>query len=322
MDEVFRTILAATDGSESGERAVSFATGLARKHGASLVLCTAVDNSTAIASCASPYGFDAGRMIETLDDAAAAILDGAAERAAGAGVSFTKIVLTGRVAEAIVECADARHADAIVVGKHGQSGLERFLLGSTAADVLRRTDIPAFVVPPGCDPDDVAIERVLVALDDSEPSDAALHFAMRLAEAERASLLLCTAIDTRDLFSKAATYGYDPAPFFEDLRRAAAGTIGEREAAVEARHIAHETTIVNGEPTSAIVASARLNGADAIVIGTHGRRGLRRMFLGSVAEGVVRDAAVPVAVVRVEPPRATPAGARSQGEAAGVTRGS
>jgi nucleotide-binding universal stress UspA family protein len=69
--------------------------------------------------------------------------------------------------------------------------------------------------------------------------------------------------------------------------------LADRGATVATRHVAYETRAVVGEPAGAIVATARARGAGTIVMGTHGRRGVQRMFLGSVADAVVRAASVP-----------------------------
>ncbi len=289
MEAMFRTILVATDGSETGDRAVAFALGFARRHGTALILCSAVDRAAAIASCASPYGgINGGQVLQALDEAAGLTLDRASEGAARAGVPYTELLLYGHPAEAIVAAA-SRQADAIVVGTHGKHGLRRLILGSTAAAVLRSSEIPTFVVPPHGEPDHAPSGRILVAVDDSEPSDAALQVAMRWAEGEGGELLLCTAVDTRD-----------PDPRSNDARRVARAMLAKREARVEEHDLRYRSIVVAGEPAAAIAATAASQGVDAIVIGTHGRRGLQRMFLGSVAEAVVRHATVPVAVIRTE----------------------
>jgi nucleotide-binding universal stress UspA family protein len=299
MDALLKTVLVATDGSEPAARALTFAIGLARKHGATLVLCTSVDTSAAISSCASPYGFDAGRAIQALEGAAREILVRASATATVAGVAHATMLLSGSAAAAILDCAEAERCDAIVVGTHGRGAVKRLFLGSTAADVLRRSNVPVFIVPPHADARfALAAGRVLVAVDASEPGDAALNFAESLAQSEGASLVLCTAVDTRDLVSKASDYGYDGRPLLSDMRQSADAVLERASEHAAARHVTCEQSVVNGEPAGSIAAAAAVQGAGMIVIGTHGRRGLERLFLGSVAEGVVRQAAVPVAVVR------------------------
>lgn len=88
---------------------------------------------------------------------------------------------------------------------------------------------------------------------------------------------------------------------YEEQEQAARNRLSE----IEREHlsgIAHELMTCVGEPAPSILKVQREVGADLIVIGTHGRRGLSRLFLGSVAEHVIREAACPVLTVRKQPP--------------------
>ena len=298
--------MAATDGSKTGDRAVTFAAALAREHGVSLTICNVVDRTAAIASCTTPFGgIDAGELVRELDAASTEILERASAIARRLGVAPATVSLSGEPAETIVAYAAGAGAGAIVLGTQGKRGIERLVLGSTAADVLRRADVPTFVVPPGATTDHVPIERVLVALDDSGSSDAAFAYALTFAHERGATLILCCAVETRDVFDRAATGGFDPQPLLATRRRLADERLERAAARCDAHGIAHDRTAVEGSAAHAIVSTAALYRADAVIVGSHGRRGLSRVLLGSVAERVVREAAVPVAVVRsVARPRA------------------
>jgi nucleotide-binding universal stress UspA family protein len=285
---MLKSILVATDGSANGHRAVLFATSLARERGASLVFCNAIDAVAAIAPCAGAGGLGSDIIVKELEDAAVTILARESEPAKQAGLHVTKVAPFGRPADTIVTYAADHDSDAIVVGTQGKRGLERFFLGSTAADVLRHSDVPVFVIPPECTSQNVPLRRLLVAIDGSEASDAAFDFALELAAPTHASIVLCNVIDTRDLHDTDR----------EVLLRDADALLRTRGEIAAAHGLAHELSVAEGEPSRAIVTAAKTTGADAILIGTHGRSGLQRLFLGSVAESVSRDAEVPVAVVR------------------------
>ena len=295
----FATILVATDGTEAGDRAVTYGIELAREHGAILEICTVVDSSAALSGTALSGGIDGTQIARVLEDAAREILVRAGASAKRVEIASATSIVFGHPAEAIVKAATEKHADAIVVGTRGTNALERFFLGSTAWDVLRASAIPTIVVPPHLAPHSTSY-RVLVALDASERSDATLQFAMRLAAAERAMLLLCSVVETQDLYEKAATYGYDYAPVLAELHITSEELIRHHAAVVELHDLPHEVVIVEGEAAKSILMVARQHRADTIVIGTHGRRGVARLFLGSVAEAVVREATVPVAVIRTQ----------------------
>jgi nucleotide-binding universal stress UspA family protein len=140
-------------------------------------------------------------------------------------------------------------------------------------------------------------KRILVPVDGSDPAEAALSFAIE--EYPDAELTVLSVIDPTDV-----GYGsIDVAPAtFERLQAAAEERTGEvldaaREtAAAEGTEIATESTV--GVPARAIVEWAEEHDVDGIVIGSHGREGVTRVLLGSVAETVVRRSPVPVTVVR------------------------
>ncbi len=154
-----------------------------------------------MAAAATPEGgyIPAQIIVQEFDDVAKSALQEASSRATAAGVRCTTVLLEGRAAGAIVAFAQEHAIDAIVMGTQGKRGLERAFLGSTAAGVLRLTDVPTFVVhafddapiqPP--EPLKVnAFRRILVALDDSDPADAAMNVAADLAAISNSRLLCC-----------------------------------------------------------------------------------------------------------------------------------
>jgi nucleotide-binding universal stress UspA family protein len=148
---MYTKLIVGTDGSESGNKAVASAAGLARALGAELLILTATDPvETAIG-----YGgfgtFDAGPIIEQLESANAAqakeILARASTLAAEAGVTAKTIhAPRQRPSDALLDTAVAEQSDLLVMGSHGRRGLQRLLLGSQAAQVVSRATIPVLVV--------------------------------------------------------------------------------------------------------------------------------------------------------------------------------
>ncbi len=275
------------------------AVSLAASHKAELVFCTSINHADAIAKCAVPYGcVDPRPVLEMLDDDAKANLRQAEMRARDAGVCSTGALVEGPPAGAIVAYAKECGADAIVMGTQGKRGLERFVLGSTAAGVLRNSDVPTFVVHAGENGVKPGFKRILVAVDDSEPSAAAVSLATELAAAEDGLLLLCNVAESAILTDNARLPGYGRTPLVEQLH---GGVRSLADAALIAkdRGVRADTVPVEGAPVEQLLHAARTLGADLIAIGTHGRRGLQRVLFGSVAEGIVRRSSIPVVVVRV-----------------------
>jgi nucleotide-binding universal stress UspA family protein len=140
-------------------------------------------------------------------------------------------------------------------------------------------------------------KRLLVPIDGSDPADAALEFA--LEEYPDADITLLSVIDPTDV-----GYGsIEAAPStFEHLQENAKertqNVLDEASNRAADHGIDVTTETVIGMPSRAIVEWAENNDMDGIVIGSHGRQGVTRVLLGSVAESVVRRSPVPVTVVR------------------------
>ncbi len=139
---------------------------------------------------------------------------------------------------------------------------------------------------------------ILVAVDESQAAKEAFGLAATLALEDHASVVLANVIDVGKLISVA---GYDtpyPADTVGLLRESAQQLLDEMKAACEAKGLKATSVLGEGDAVDEIVRIADENGAGLICIGTHGREGLARLFIGSVAEGVVRRASVPVLTVR------------------------
>ena len=294
----FARVLVPYDGSEQSEAALGFGIALA-KRGAGLDIVHVVDETPVLTeSSTTVVVFDPTPLIDALDEQGRTIAGAAATRAREAGVEArTRIVHDFPVA-GIVKAADDAHDALIVLGTHGRSGLPRTFLGSTTEVVLRSTSTPVLAVHATMTPPERLFSSLLVAVDDSDPADAAVKLAAALARSTNAKVTLCSAVDVEDVLEKAGTYGYDPNPFLDGMRDSAKDVV--------ARGLAHggfpagtaSSAIIDDEPARGIIAEAERRGADCIVIGSHGRRGLGRLFLGSVAENVLRHSPIPVLVVR------------------------
>jgi nucleotide-binding universal stress UspA family protein len=143
--------------------------------------------------------------------------------------------------------------------------------------------------------------RMVVALDDSEAARRAAAFATNLAAREKAELTFCGVVYPLETYvstARRAATGIDGlvAELENDARKLCLTEV----ARAQARSVYADAAIVQGEPAAAIAQEAGRRGATAIVVGTHGRRGLRLAVLGSVARDLVRGSGPPVFVVRGE----------------------
>lgn len=197
----------------------------------------------------------------------------------------------------IVERANRFAADIVFVSTHSRQGVDRVLLGSVAGHVVRDAPCPVFVAR------ERANGPVIAACDLEKTTQTVLAWAAIGARMTRQSILATHAIDlsVSNVMVVASAIFSGTVPVQPDaesvaaLREAATGAL---RAELTAASVEAEPDILSG-PASAMIASrAREIGASLIVVATHGRRGVARLALGSVAESVVRHAPCSVLVVR------------------------
>ena len=146
-------------------------------------------------------------------------------------------------------------------------------------------------------------QRVLVTVDGSEPSTAALHEALKLVSGTSAALRIINVIDIPQSLLSGEGINYDSV--FEELGKAGKAIVdGACAKAMEAGVEAEARVIEGGvlRVADAITNEAKQWGADVIVAGTHGRHGVGRLLLGSVAEAIARESDIPVLLVRQHQP--------------------
>jgi nucleotide-binding universal stress UspA family protein len=139
--------------------------------------------------------------------------------------------------------------------------------------------------------------HLLCPIDGSAPSVEALDMAAKLAKEQGARLTICTVIDP----AKAASMAFGDPPMTAQCLNALdeEGHVLVKDAAARVRDtITADVLTIDGQSVESIVEFAGKLGCDLIVMGSHGRTGFRRVFIGSVAEGVVCHATIPVLIVR------------------------
>jgi nucleotide-binding universal stress UspA family protein len=200
--------------------------------------------------------------------------------------------LAGTADRRLLEVAEETGADLLVLGATRRGTLAGALLGTTAGRVLRGARTPVLVVR---EPLPERPMRVLLTTDLSRHAAYAHSRGGALAR----SLCAAGAAEVRSLYVQPPRLPDEP------VSRAEVDAEAERELIAFLRAEVPAASAVprvrDGDPASEIVAEARDWGADLVVLGTHGRRGARRLFLGSVAETVLRHA--PCATLVIPPLR-------------------
>lgn len=293
-----KRILAAIDGSQVASHALDFAITRAKLHDATLEIVYAVNRIAVAMASANPYGAgtDVLPLLDALDEEANSILTSAEQRAKAAGVRIERAQLDGQPAAAILDHVKSGGVDVVVMGTHGRRGLERFAVGSTAEGVLRGSTVPVFIVPQRADAAPItALERAIVAIDGSPASDEALMFASSVAEVEHTHLVLCTVIESPGPHGDEL----DSSALLNDEKAGAAAELLQRSLLkAQGQRIDAEAVQLRGQADAQIVGLAASTNADCIFTGTHGRAGIPRFLLGSVAEGILRSSTVPVCAIR------------------------
>lgn len=309
-----RTVLAATDLSDSSDGVLRSAARLARATGASLHVVHAFELPPPaplgdVPAALPDIGFWEGRMRDAEHS-----LDAQLARALEPGTDAESRRLEVYAAHrAIAERAEQVGADLVVLGPHRRHRMGDALLGSTADRVLRTVSAPCLVLRGELR---LPLRTVVVPVDLSDPARAALHRALVWAATLGASdgVTGLPAVTVRVVHVLPRMLAGDDVPF----DRASVDPQLNREvrAALErargAAAVDVEEEVVWGDrPADRIVSYAEEVGADLIAMGTHGTGFLRRALIGSVASGVARTAPCPVLLV---PPRAAQEGRSAAGE--------
>lgn len=142
------------------------------------------------------------------------------------------------------------------------------------------------------------ISNILVAIDESDCAQTALRYACELAKAVKAHLTLVSVVDVSKLVAVAGYETPYPVDAIQAMRDDADKLLTDAATACRADGLTTAQFSTEGIAVDEILTFADAQKVDLIVLGTHGRSGLARLFLGSVAEGVLRRAKVPVLVVR------------------------
>lgn len=241
--------------------------------------------------------------MEEMTERSETLVKGAIDRLHAEGIDAEASILPGDPKAAIVDCANQIGADFIIVGSHEKSGLARILLGSVASAVLRQAPCSVEVVRAVSPPDRGM--KILLATDGSECSAlAAQSIAARPWPVDTEVRILSVV----ELMLTPMQAAFEP-PFADaDTMAALRETAMKRaqDAIASAEQVLTAAGLKTGEEISVLVDpvkriildEAAQWGAGMIVIGSHGRRGVDRLLMGSVSEAVALHAPCSVEVIR------------------------
>ncbi len=213
------------------------------------------------------------------------------------GRTVELLVLDGEPAEEIL--VQTEDADLTIMTTRGYGPGRRFVYGSVADDVARRSATPVLLVRGGERPIPVVpVSRIVVPLDGSEAAEQALPLAGDLATTIGVPVLLTRVVDIEGIqeavhLASKPTSGH--AATVDALRHAASSYLAEQAQVFRDASLPAAIAVRIGEPVPEL--KALVEEGDMLVMSSHGRTGVKRLLIGSVTAELVQSAKVPVLIV-------------------------
>jgi len=264
-------LMVATDGSKYGESAVREAIRLAKICSSNLIAVSVVKTNIEFDSVLPQF-------VEKKEKEAIKHLESVKAQAAEEGVNCVTIVSRNEEPyEDIVHHASKNNVYMIIMGTHGRSEMKRLMMGSVTAKVIGHASCNILVLPLNAK---VECKNVLIATDGSKYSEAAASEALGIAKRCGSSLIvLSVALSDAELTAT------------ED-------NVNKVSEAAAKEDIKTTSIVTKGKPYESIIETAKQKDVDVIVVGSHGRTGLARLLMGSVAERVIGLSESAVMVVK------------------------
>lgn len=301
-------VLVAIDGSEPAGLAVDLVANAVWPPDSQIVVAEAVETGAGIYGGPWPAlaVFDTDRIEADIRAAAQRTVLEAREKLTRPGLKVDWVVLRGRPATAIVDQARRMHADLVVVGSRGHGTIESMLLGSVSAEVVDHAPAPVLVAR------SPYLARIVLGWDGSSCAARAADLLRTLPIFVGSQVRVVSVTDVKIPWWTGFPEAGSPEmmPMYVDAVDASRKQHDElaREMAAKLQNagLTAEGDRRDGDAATEILAAASASKADLIVVGTHGRTGLKRLVLGSVARNVLQHATCSVLVVRDGSPASGP----------------
>lgn len=299
---MYKSILVPLDGSTFGEHALPLARGIVHRTGARLQLVH-VHEPVIVRYEESMEVFDDKLEVQNREHEQTYLDEVVKRLAMDPNIPVTTAVLDGlaAVTETLLNQIKNTNIDLVVMSTHGYGALARFWLGSVADRLVRQTEVPILLVRPEQDTaPDLAGEKVfrhiLIPLDGSDLAEQVLEYVRVLGKTMQADYTLLRVIELMLPVGYSPEYSIPIDPQLINLLQIDAQTYLDKITdRLRAQSLQVQTKIVfNHQPAVAILEEASRQGMDLIAMATHGRGGLTRFLIGSVADKVLRGASMPV----------------------------
>ena len=279
----YKKILVAYDGSDSAKNALAIASDLANRDNCWIKVLAVVPS----------YDGDldligVSNIKDTIEGPGQKLLAEARDLAEEHNVYVLTNLEQGEPFERIVHVADEENCDLIVLGRSGFSHLERELMGGVTARVIGHTDKQVLIVPENSQFD---LSNILVATDGSTNSESALDHAYSVAKDNGSKLTAVKVVPSdEEMIALAPEH-------IRHMVEKSQGYLDSLEDKYGHNGMRLNTFVREGEPHDQITKLANDLNASLIIMGTHGRKGLSRLLMGSVTERTIGYANCPVMVI-------------------------
>lgn len=215
------------------------------------------------------------------------------------------IILRGKAADQILDYVEKNQIDVVAMASHGHSGINKWVIGSTANKIIRGTRIPVLLAyskeKVRSSQQTVSFTNILLPLDGSKVAEAAFAYVESILSKQEAKVFLLRVVP-----SVVGQYAGSPEGYVVDytekvmqaLQEEATDYLKKTAKSFQEKGILVFTAMVVGYPASEILKYVERQKVDLIIMSTHGRAGLGKWILGSVADKVLHNAEIPLLLIR------------------------
>lgn len=281
---IYRRILTCIDGSEESFHAFEEAVKFSKNIGATVFALTV----------APPYHGDMsligiGVSVEELSKPYKENLSKAKDIANKHQMLVKTLYEEGEPFEKIVDISEEISADLVIMGKKGMSALREILLGSVTERVVGYSNVDVLIVPKGSV---IKWDKALVAVDVSSYGDRICNRALDIVRNFNSEINIISVVEV-----PSEVFAIKPEIFDTQIEKTKK-YLKDVEAKFQGENIFPKIVVDEGEPYNKILERVDMIGADLIIIGSHGRTGLRRLLMGNTCQRVIGLSKVPVLVVK------------------------
>ncbi|MBM2826015.1 MAG: UspA domain protein [Dehalococcoidia bacterium] len=301
---MLHSILVPLDGSDISEQIIPVVERLATGLKASVTLIHVVDTTLPSTKIEADHRDQLQRIVEEEKGRARDYLLTIEARLREQGIATSSEVIAGYPAEMLVSHAHTQSMGLIAMSTHGRSGFGRWLVGSVADRVLRTSSIPVLFFHPKEEKASSGprLRRILLPLDGSPLAEQSIPFAVLLAKAMDLTLVLVRVAPSYPFYFS-DSYSLSGAELmveaWEALEKEASDYLSRILNGLQQNDLILGSRVFRGDPATKIIDLAKEFEDNIVVMSTHGRSGLNRSILGSVADKVVRNSGSPVLLIRV-----------------------